>query len=393
MGKASIILVLGFLISMGIFGRNLDRISEASVENTVSDFERRQALDIARSGIAAFYSKMDTSTGTSLSMFGGTCTVVKQDSSVVPGLGENIRIASTGVVGSSSHAVYADFQPASGSSFPLDFAVFGKTEVRMTGSAFIDSYDSGNGPYSIWSAGTDGDAGTNGTQNGAISMVGSSIIYGDASTGPGGTVSTVGSATITGTITDGNNLVLPFQEVPETLTGLPGGGSISLTGSNSETLPAGDYKFTQIKLTGSTELNIWSPARIYLTGSLSVKMTGSSVINILGGGSVEFYSDGEFRMTGSGIFNSSGIPADLILYGTSTCLDVKWTGSTAFSGVVYAPAALIRLTGSGDLCGSFYGDEVKITGSGNIHRDVALSEEQIVSGTGGGGYTLVSWWE
>lgn len=394
MGKASLIYVMGFLICFGIFSRNMDRTSLAGTENVVRDYERTQAINIARSGLdIAVHSLIADSTWSSisgLSIFEGNCSV---DSAGLPD--GNIQLTATASIGDATHIIRAVLSPPRTRS-PLDFAAFGKSSVSMTGSGNkTDSYDSSLGPYGGANIGQQGDMGTNGTQADAITLNGSVQVQGDANTGPGGTVKTTGTAGLSGSTTDDNSVDFPAPTVPAALSALSSAGVISLSGSSTQTLASGDHRFELIKLTASSALNIWAPARIYLTGQggKSLWTTGSGVINVLGSGRVEFYCDAEMKVTGCGVINP-GPPADLWVYGTSLCDDITWAGSSSFSGVVYAPEADIALSGSGDVFGSVAGSTITVTGSGRLHRDIALSGEEVEGAAGGSGtYTLVSLWE
>src|SRR5258706_118390 len=72
-----------------------------------------------------------------------------------------------------------------------------KVLIKLSGGAFLDSYDSSDGPYSAATAKSNAVALTDSTNSGAISLSGG-YIAGVAATGPGGTITLTGSATIKG---------------------------------------------------------------------------------------------------------------------------------------------------------------------------------------------------
>ena len=112
----------------------------------------------------------------------------------------------------------------------------------------------------------------------------------------------------------------------------------------------------------------------YVTDPTSSKITGSSRISVTG--QVKIYCNGTCKIAGSGVANPSETPANFRLYGTETCTDIDWSGSADFHGAVYAPNAAIKVTGSAGVYGSVIGGEVTVTGSGGLHYDEALREEE-----------------
>lgn len=247
-----------------------------------------------------------------------------------------------------------------------------------------------------------------GTSAGAISITGTATITGDAATGPGGTVTQTPQGMVKGSITNDQGVEapepaksLPAVEVPSSLTGLGYGvnglhtdGLWTKTGSGAaDPIPGGNWKLKRIKLTGSTSLSIGTAGmetNIYLTGDTgdSILQTGSTIITCLG--KVTFYVDAKVQSTGSGLWNATNTPPNLLIYGTSTCSDVKLTGTTAFYGAVYAPSADVHVTGNNASYGAFIGKTIDAVGNVGFHYDEALND---VAGGAPSGYTVVYWQE
>jgi hypothetical protein len=282
---------------------------------------------------------------------------------------------------------------------PFKGILFGGDDVHLHGSGSTDSYDHRDGAYGGSNVGSEGDIATYGTIVSAINLTGSTVINGDAATGPGGTVE--GSGTVTGEITHdqvpGSDTPLPPVTVPSGLVSLSYGingeftdGLLTRTGSATASIPPGDWKLKRIKLTASAALTITGPARIYLTGdtgdSIAQSGAGSQIICI---GKVEFYADQKVVSSGQGIVNSGQNPEDCLIWGTSTCTSIKMSGGSALYAAVYAPSAVIDPSGGADCYGSFVGKEVDCSGNGVYHYDNALAE----FGIGGASGYEPSYWE
>ncbi len=277
-----------------------------------------------------------------------------------------------------------------GSSPLFTSALFAQGEIDIYGSAVIDSYNSNNGSYGGWNLLQNGDVGTNGTSNDIMRLTGSVIVRGDVSTGPGGTIRKTGSIVVSGDEPHDNNINLPSVSVPSGLTSLGSSGDLDLSGSNTQTLSSGDYKFSEIELSGSSILTIEGPSKIYITGEDSIKTSGSS--RIITNGQVELYVDGEIDISGAGVINQNGIPSDFFVYGTQTCEEIEYSGSSSLFAGIYAPNAEIEFSGSTVAYGSIVGNTIDITGSAQIHYDEVLATSGPSLG-GGSTYTVLSWQE
>jgi len=261
------------------------------------------------------------------------------------------------------------------------YAAFGGTSIRMSGQATTDSYDSSLGAYNVaTNRDTNGDVGTNGD----ITATGSAHIYGDAGTGDTGTFSD--TSKVSGSIEHENDVNLPLTSVPASLGGLSSGGTINST----TTITAGDHKYLSISLSSKDTVTIVGPANIYLTGATAIKVSGQAqvVISSSSAGPVNIYFDGDIDLTGQGVVNNTKLPSQFILYGTNAASqDVKMAGQDDFYGAIYAPTAVMNLSGQGALFGSFIGDTVDISGQGGVHYDEQLAN----ASAGATGFSIDAW--
>jgi len=252
------------------------------------------------------------------------------------------------------------------------YAAFGKSGVSIGGTTSTDSYQSQAGNYNQnGNRHQNGDVGSNND----VSAGGTYFIGGDASTGPSGVFNDAGR--VSGAISHENDVDLPMPTIPGALAGLPGSGNIKA----STTLNPGDYKYNSIDLTGKAALTVIGPARIYLTGSLSLDLSGQAqiVVSSSSTGPVTFYIDGNMSVSGQGIANTTQVPSNLAIFGTGTgttsqSFDIGGEGT--LYGVVYAPNAAVRLHGMGNgehVFGSIVGNTVSLNGAAAIHYDEALA--------------------
>jgi hypothetical protein len=248
------------------------------------------------------------------------------------------------------------------SVLPLWWAIFGDQEIKISGSAVIDSYDSSKGRYIGTPIDKDGDVGTNSIVNKSVKLTGSVIIYGDVIVGPGGDPSKVISASGS-VIIDGQRLAadtvttLPNVQVAPGLTNL---GDLRLEGSRNLSLPAGSYWYSSIKISGSSSLST--------------------------SGDVTIYVDDKVEFSGSSVVGGDNQPPKLtiIVLGDE---DVRFTGNNTFYGSLYAPRSEIKISGSVEAFGAVIGKEMDISGSVRFHYDKALNP----TGTRQATVKVISW--
>jgi endonuclease G len=252
-------------------------------------------------------------------------------------------------------------------------SLVGLNGVTISGAAFADSYDS-NGGYPA----TKG-ALANVLSNGAITIAGSSAVWGNVRSSQAGvvisgaskvtgsatagtTVSRLGSGIVGGTIT--NNALSTLAAFPAVATcgpayssnsGISGAysynantGDLILSGVNSATLANGTYCFHNLTLTNSAQLKVDGPVVIKLTGALNI------------GGA-------------SRLSNTTEIPGNLrILSSYSEANGVTINNGANNFMVVYAPQTDIYISGTGRLFGGAVGKTITIGNSGAIHYDTGL---------------------
>lgn len=236
---------------------------------------------------------------------------------------------------------------------PFTSGAHGKDKVELIGNAGTDSYDSSKGAYGPGNKGHEGHVSTDATGNAVISIAPGSVVDGDAKVGPGGDISTAIEDKnypngITGTAgTESATVSMPLVTVPAGVTSL---GAISIAGNKTYTLAEGTYVLSSLSITGN--------AKVITTGKVVIYVTGNVDIG------------------GNGIATAGNIPGNLLIYGTSTCTDVKVHGNGNFYGAIYAPAATIRVDGSptAQSFGALTGKSVTLNGNAKFHYDTSLKK-------------------
>jgi hypothetical protein len=262
------------------------------------------------------------------------------------------------------------------------FGLIGLDRVSVGSTqAFVDSFDSANGPYGD---GNKGDAAIL-ISNGTVSVEGSKV-YGDVRS-TASSVTLKSSSVVTGDVVAGaditNGGTIKGSAVPNSpsppVTAEPvapclpfspansiGGmftydaakGDLTVDGNGSATLAAGSYCFHNLKLAAGGKLTASGPVTIRLTGKLSAAGNSSA--------------------------DAGGVPSNLrILSSYSGDGGVTLSGTANLHMTIYAPQAGVSLTGKPQLYGSVLGKTLSLTGNPSLHFDsrlaVAINAAPVVS--------------
>ncbi len=228
--------------------------------------------------------------------------------------------------------------------------IFGDRLVGLSGNGRTDSYNSLQGPYTS-PGGDNGDV----CSNGPITLQGQAGVNGNATPGPGESVSISGSAYVTGsTWPMASTIDPPPIDLGDIATNNDNGPipyNLNLAGFDQLTLTGGRYYFTSLKILGDAMITVTGETVIYITVSLEV--------------------------SGNGILNQSQKPPNLSILVTSTNNTIIG-GNGDFHGVVYAPDSKVQVGGNGDIYGAVVGKEIDVSGGG-IHYDEALNDVLVLN--------------
>lgn len=265
-------------------------------------------------------------------------------------------------------------QPSPG--FGLFATGTGCAVVSLSGSVFVDSFNSAQGSYSATHSDINGNVGA----NGGVSLSGGVQIGGNV----GAENANVGGSCPTdGIVTSGNGGVIQGQNPPNQYVAIspplvppapppipnptptnnaasipsnntlnPGTyGNISLSGQNTLTLTPGVYYINSLTLTGQATVNINPPGQV----TLNVQGTGQSTPVSFSGGSFS---------------NPTHIPNDFQINYNGTG-GLKLTGGSSSYLVVDAPNAPVQLSGGSDIFGSVVANSISDSGNVNFHVDTS----------------------
>jgi len=271
--------------------------------------------------------------------------------------------------------------------------MIGCQNVTVTGSGLIDSYDSALGSYASQATNTDTGGNTYAGNNGSSSTceTGSNInftanapMHGNLSAP--GTVNPPGGGAFYGTETEGIAATScdPLGVVAYLAAKWPTPATTTAKITTDKTLASGaSYHYKSIALTGSETITITGSGTINIFVDEDISMTASAAITVPAGVTLNIYNKGQIDMSGQGVVNAGGDPSKVNIYNsyvdTGVVDHVKFTGSGAFYGTVYAPLANVRMSGSGGTYGSARGRLMTKTGTADFHYDEALGR------LGGGG--------
>jgi hypothetical protein len=248
-------------------------------------------------------------------------------------------------------------------------ALCGKEGVTLSGGSQTDSFDSRKLPYTILTAGTEGDVLSNGNilLSGLATRVKGNAVAGES-------VLKIG-ATVTGASMSGAPLrpylpVSPCGPPYSSGVGITGGlydpttGQLRGSGAVPIVLAPGSYCFSSIDLSGGV-------STLAISGPVTISLTAHSLL------------------TGGGVENPTLVAENLKIFSSVSSakggLDIA--GGPLVYMAVYAPNARVVVSGSGDLYGSVVGATVSATTGAKFHYDKRLKDNQ------DGGIVMVTWRE
>jgi hypothetical protein len=271
-------------------------------------------------------------------------------------------------------------------------------------NASVDSWNSGSAsspvPYSAAVRNDHGSVSSASVQSTAM-LVNQADIWGYAATGGaapqvGASGSIRGATTPVGVQIDPSRVSTDFCVNLDPVTAPSGGTTIAaITGpATLGTLgTATSWRCDSITLNGSQVLTILGQVTLVLTagsGFDAFDVTGNASIHIPTGSSLTLYVEGNVKIAGNGLGNDNVQPITCQFWGTNSSAagqKIELAGNGAFAGVVYAPNAIVRLNGNGDMMGSVIAYDIIITGNAAFHYDESLASN------GDAGFGVATWRE
>jgi parallel beta-helix repeat protein len=175
-------------------------------------------------------------------------------------------------------------------------------------------------------------------------------------------------------------------------SGLTNYGAVNLSGNQKTTINPGIY--SSIKVSGNASLTL-NPG-IYLiegggftvTGNASVSGTGVMIYNTGSNYPNNGSNFGGITLSGNGTFNlsapTSGAYAGIVLFqptANTRAISLSGNASSGLTGTIYAPAALLNLSGNATLSGAVVVNQLAL--SGNASSTLAVDGSSGGAGTAG----------
>lgn len=246
-------------------------------------------------------------------------------------------------------------------------AVFGASALTASGQAVTDSWDSSAGSLAQTRQLTDGDV----ASNGDISVSGGSLINGDATPGPGGSVVVTDTAQVTGSTAPAAEDVV-LNEVDATAHASNNDNHRICREAGSCTDSSYDASTKTLVVNGSAALpsGAYYLCRLEVNGVL--KVTGTVALwfgppSICGGVNFPVL----FQAAGSVSINSGRTrDVQLLVQGPGTVLV---TSASSLTGLVHVPQGTFAVEGHGALLGNASAGSAQLSGQALVHIDRALA--------------------
>lgn len=305
---------------------------------------------------------------------------------------DNMRVVAHGMAGSGRYSTALVLHREGGGIGDLFRATLNSKEtMTLNESVTVDSFDSTLGDYASQATNTTNGiahANKNGDvlSNQDIVMNTNASVFGDATPGPGHSVSMVPTSYVDGSTAPASvEFDFPKIEVPSY------GSSGSLAVSGSYDLPAGDWEFDDLVINKDSVLTITGPANVVVpsfTGGKNAKLRIDAT-----NGPVTVYCDSYTHTSGFTATPVDGSPMAVAFLITGPN-DIVFPASTRISGAYYAEQSNILFANQAEGFGSFVANKIEMSSGMKFHYDEALAEHwKGGDGDEGGAYSTLARYE
>ena len=281
---------------------------------------------------------------------------------------------------------------------PLFRAVLNSRDgLTLNSDVTIDSYDSEVGTYDEQAVNVSADgtpyanSGGHVGSNTDIVLNSGAEVYGNATPGPGGTVSFAAGAMVTGSVLPAEE---PFDFEPIDVPAIPIAGSVTVNPNASMTLPPGEYGFTDITINKSGALTVQGPATV-VVDSFSGLKDARLLVDGTGGPVTFFVREAYEHQNGfeaQPTLDKDGQPTPMALaFLIEAEQDIIFPSSAKVRGGYYAPNANITFTASNEAWGAFGGRTVGMSSGMRFHYDETLSRHWEIDDRGGDTLDVLYW--
>jgi hypothetical protein len=275
----------------------------------------------------------------------------------------------------------------------FDFGVFTKDGLSMQGNAYIDSYDSTEGPYDPDTRRYNGNVGTNASEQWDVVLLNNTVVFGDCATGfesdPALVIELRNHAQIMGE-TSALPEPKPLPSVQPPLLTQKGAFAVA-TGDYTATITeSGEY--SSFSLDSNSKVTIVGDIQLYVNGDFW--MDSNTIVEIAPGSTLEIYlGNGVFNQdSNSQINNLNQDPKSLAILGTADFHTLNWRSNSALYGVMYVPDADVLYSANADTFGAIVARYIDQDSQAGIHYDESLATWEKY-GTVDTKYVLQDWQE
>ena len=149
---------------------------------------------------------------------------------------------------------------------------------------------------------------------------------------------------------------------------------------------SGYYRMSTLVINNNEKALFLGNANVHVLGEMKVASGGAIII--ANTGDANLYVGGNVELKGQGVANNRGYAANLAINGLNTCTSVEYGGSSVFIGTIYAPRALVKITGGIDMTGAIVADRFDFKGGFKIHYDECIQGKAEI-----GRFLVASWME
>lgn len=284
----------------------------------------------------------------------------------------NVRLTANAMAGSGRHAKALVLHREGGGLGDLFRATINsKDTLTMNADVVVDSFASKDGDYASQAVNTTNGhvhANTNGDvlSNSDIVMNTNSTVFGDATPGPGHSVSMVPTSYVHGSTSPAPTpFEFPVIETPSY------GSSGPLTVAGSKDLPAGDYEFDSLTINKDATLTVHGPANIVVPGFTGGK--NATLLIDATDGPVTIYCEQYTHTSGFKSLPVDGSPMAVAFLVTGPN-DIVFPSASLVNGAYYAEQSNILFANQSEAFGSFVANKIEMASSMKFHYDESLAD-------------------
>jgi len=280
-----------------------------------------------------------------------------------------VRFESTGMIGTGRAEL--SLVGRRGEQSVAALGAFAEGAISLVKGSIVDAYDSTKGSYASQADKSGAALGSNGNITIAGIAGTPSVVKGDVTPGPQGTLTTSGVVNITGSTAHALSAVeLPAVTVPELALGAP---QVQAS-PYPMVIPAGSTAYESLTVNPGTQVIVQGPAQVVL-GKLSVKLTGQLLFDTSQGPVDLYVTDALDLAVGSIMTSSSQKPEDVtIQVPSATAAPIALRSKGGFYGTIFAPDASVVVGSQFELFGALVAKSLAFSGAAKLHFDLHLAE-------------------